>query len=183
MRGFTLLELLIVIGIGAVLAVATVLVLNPAELLRQGRDARRLSDFALLGRVLGIGRALPSSDFVYVSLPDDDPGCASQALPPLVPGRTYRCVPSGSVAAPDGSGWIPQAFVIPGGAGGLPQLPVDPVNDDGLYYAYWTASSTWKLSLPMESEKFRERAARDGGTDPIRLEQGSGLEEPFPLAP
>lgn len=38
-KGFTLIELLIVIGILAVLATAVIMVLNPAELLKQARDS------------------------------------------------------------------------------------------------------------------------------------------------
>ena len=47
-KGFTLIELLIVIAVIAILAVIVVLTLNPAELLRQSRDADRLSDMATL---------------------------------------------------------------------------------------------------------------------------------------
>ena len=43
---FTLIELLIVIGILAVLMVAVVVVLNPAEYLKQSRDSKRIQDLA-----------------------------------------------------------------------------------------------------------------------------------------
>ena len=43
-KGFTLVELLVVITILAALAAAVVVVLNPMELLAQGRDAQRMSD-------------------------------------------------------------------------------------------------------------------------------------------
>ncbi len=43
-ESFTLIELLVVIAILAVLATAVVLVLNPSQLLAQGRDSTRLSD-------------------------------------------------------------------------------------------------------------------------------------------
>ena len=43
-KGFTLLELLIVIGILGVLSVALVFVLNPAESLKKARDSQRMSD-------------------------------------------------------------------------------------------------------------------------------------------
>ena len=45
-KGFTLLELLIVIAILAILASVTFVALNPAELLKKSRDAQRLADLA-----------------------------------------------------------------------------------------------------------------------------------------
>ncbi len=49
-KAFTLIELLVVIAILAVLAVAVTLILNPAELIRQGRDSIRLSDLATINK-------------------------------------------------------------------------------------------------------------------------------------
>ncbi|MFA7202011.1 MAG: type II secretion system protein, partial [Candidatus Paceibacterota bacterium] len=47
---FTLIELLIVIGILAILTAAVVIVLNPTELLKQGRDSTRMTDLASLSK-------------------------------------------------------------------------------------------------------------------------------------
>ncbi|HMB17541.1 MAG TPA: prepilin-type N-terminal cleavage/methylation domain-containing protein, partial [Candidatus Paceibacterota bacterium] len=41
-QAFTLIELLVVIAILSILAVAVTLILNPAQLIRQGRDSTRL---------------------------------------------------------------------------------------------------------------------------------------------
>src|SRR5579864_7625913 len=46
-QAFTLIELLVVIAVVAILSVVVILTLNPAELLRQSRDANRLSDLAV----------------------------------------------------------------------------------------------------------------------------------------
>ncbi|MDD3548682.1 MAG: type II secretion system protein, partial [Candidatus Pacebacteria bacterium] len=52
-KGFTLLELLIVIGILAILSTTMVLVINPAELLRRSRDSQRISDLNTLKTAIG----------------------------------------------------------------------------------------------------------------------------------
>lgn len=101
-RGFTLLELLIVIGIIAILSVILVIVLNPAETLKKARDTQRMSDLATMKTALGLyltstanpylagTNASPSnatcksgsgagtwdtaSDLIYYSYPSDSPG-------------------------------------------------------------------------------------------------------------
>lgn len=49
---FALIELLVVITIVAILAVAVILAVNPAELLKQARDITRLSDLDTLNHAL-----------------------------------------------------------------------------------------------------------------------------------
>jgi len=75
-KAFTLIELLVVIAILAVLAVAVTLILNPAELIRQGRDSTRLSDLATINKALGLYQtdqagtgSFGTSTMVYISLP------------------------------------------------------------------------------------------------------------------
>lgn len=66
--GFTLLELLIVISIIAILSVALVLVLNPAETLKKSRDAQRISDLNTIKTALGImltSSSTPSLDGTF----------------------------------------------------------------------------------------------------------------------
>lgn len=53
-KGFTLLELLIVIAIIAILSAILIFVLNPAETLRKSRDNQRFSDLSTLKRALGL---------------------------------------------------------------------------------------------------------------------------------
>ena len=53
-KGFTLLELLIVIGILAILATVLIAVINPAELLRRARDTQRLSDLDALRSAISL---------------------------------------------------------------------------------------------------------------------------------
>ncbi|MFA6495346.1 MAG: type II secretion system protein, partial [Candidatus Paceibacterota bacterium] len=51
-KSFTLIELLIVIGILAVLVAAIVITLNPAQLLAQARDSKRQQDLSALNQAL-----------------------------------------------------------------------------------------------------------------------------------
>jgi len=53
-KGFTLLELLIVITILAILAVIIIFVLNPAETLRKSRDVQRMSDLATMKNAIAL---------------------------------------------------------------------------------------------------------------------------------
>src|SRR4030042_2430131 len=53
-KGFTLIELVIVIGILAILAAVVILVLNPAQLLAQARDSQRLSDLGSIKSAIAL---------------------------------------------------------------------------------------------------------------------------------
>ncbi|MFA5230314.1 MAG: prepilin-type N-terminal cleavage/methylation domain-containing protein [Candidatus Paceibacterota bacterium] len=51
-KGFTLVELMIVIAILAILAAIVIFALNPAELFRRARDSQRMSDLRVLSSAL-----------------------------------------------------------------------------------------------------------------------------------
>lgn len=53
-KGFTLLELLIVIAIIAILSVTLILILNPIETLKKARDVQRISDLNTMKVALGL---------------------------------------------------------------------------------------------------------------------------------
>ena len=199
-KGFTLIELLIVIGILAVLSSVTVLILNPAELLRQARDSQRLNDLSAINNSLATYAATATT----VAL-----GSNSQA-------RSHAGFSIGSVFASStaafgaacggvatvgstttstartvlGSGWIPVNFgAIPGGSP-LTVLPVDPSSGigtasttaDGFELLYWYMSdatnSTWELAAKMESARYKaggpsDASTNDGGTCSHWYELGS----------
>ena len=56
-KGFTLVELIVVIAIVAVLAGVLVIAINPAALLMKGRDSRRLEDFDSLHKAISLALA------------------------------------------------------------------------------------------------------------------------------
>ncbi len=179
-KGFTLLELLIVIGILAILSSVTVLVLNPAELLRQARDTQRINDLGTLNNAL----ALYASTAATVSLgtlgvPYSHNG-GTNASTTAAFGSACGGDITGHVSStnrtPTTSGWIPVNFGATSGGSPLSVLPVDPssgvgtiVTVDDWQLVYWyqasTASSTWELAAKMESTRYKAGGANDVSTN------------------
>ena len=148
-KGFTLLELLIVIAIIAILSAILIFVLNPLEMLRQARDSQRISDAKNIYKAIallitinpGILDNCDSSN-TWVSIPLSD-GAISPPADPEIP---TSCGPTGWVSSNthfqqannprlvDGTGWIPLNFNKIDGASPFSILPIDPINtDDGCY--------------------------------------------------
>ncbi len=150
-RGFTLLELLIVISIIAILSVALVLVLNPAETLKKARDSQRIADLNTLKTALGI--YVTSTTTPYLG------GNATNATCKLTPttafgtAGTYKIWYSTSSSTPvtdtalddgttvtngahaltvssltNGNGWIPVNLDSLTGGSPISNLPIDPIN-------------------------------------------------------
>jgi len=162
-KGFTLLELLIVIGILAILATAAVLVLNPAELLRQARDSTRASDLAGLNSTLGLylstvttpaldNRLSPSdtsrckgganatkSTYSYGQLIGNNMASSTFLYASGSTGSALPLSTNGTASTSrnvDGTGWLPVNLNAISGGSPLGNLPVDPTNTTS------TASST-----------------------------------------
>lgn len=186
-QAFTLVELLVVIGILSVLATAAVIVIDPAEMLRQTRDATRSSDLQTINKALSLYQAegndaFGASNTVYVSLPslDDDTECRDDypALPALPASWQYHCVNTiagNDPQAIDGTGWIPVDLTSVSSGSPLAVLPVDPVNtpNDGHYYTY--VGGSWKLTALFESEKRTVDMKTDNGPDHTVFEVGPDL--------
>ncbi|MBI4094803.1 MAG: prepilin-type N-terminal cleavage/methylation domain-containing protein [Candidatus Liptonbacteria bacterium] len=189
-RGFTLIELLVVMGIIAIISAVVVVVINPIEILREGRDARRIAEVGTLNRAINLYLVQNSNPdlgvekTIYISLPD--PSLSGNAtnncstvtgLPKPPPNWSYRCVSRDNLQKIDGKGWLPLDFINLAIQPPISNLPIDPVNtaESGNYYAY-VASNQFAVTAALESEKrLKLTAAADGGTDRTRIEMGSDL--------
>ncbi|HUC31214.1 MAG TPA: LamG domain-containing protein [Candidatus Paceibacterota bacterium] len=174
-KAFTLIELLVVIAIIAILAIVVVLTLNPAELLRQSRDANRVSDMSTLNSALNLyltdtggAGALGTSSIAYVSLPDTSSTCGSWGLP-----ASSACASSTSSRNINSTGWLPVNFTAISAGSPLSSLPLDPTNQSstGLFYTYTASNGQYELIAPLESSKYQ--ASVTGALGPGIATQGS----------
>ena len=183
--GFTILEVLLVVGLIAILGVATLVFLNPVENLRRTRDTKRLVDLQSIHRALNLYRTdlktkFGSPNIVYISLPDNDDTlpaeCDEYSLPPLPSGWSYACALKSNFRKIDSTGWIPVNFQAISFGSPIPALPIDPINSStgGLYYTYVTGGS-WKLTALIESQRYIGTAAKDGGASDAAFEVGTNL--------
>lgn len=182
-NSFTLIELIVVVSIIAILAAAAVVLLNPAELYKQSRDLKRISDLKQLNISVskywygGVSSpSLGTSGTIYVSLPSSFSNCSDLGLPSLPSGQ-YACVNSAHLPNVDGTGWIPINFTKINGGSPLSSLPIDPDNSvsSGHYYRYSPGSVTWELDTVLDSAKYSPLMKTDGGNNLNRYEVGTDL--------
>lgn len=195
-KGFTLLELVIVIGILAVLGVVSVLVLNPAQLFAQARDTTRIEDLGVLRNALALYTSTVSSPnldnaagvtncstLCYIqNSAITGAGCAG----PAGAGGGARHGTKTATADADrtvaGAGWVPVDFTgIPGGSP-VTTLPLDPTNDATYFYSYACddTAKTVELNVNMESTRYakdgtddKEINTKDGGNNDNIYEVGN----------
>ena len=155
-KGFTLLELLIVIAIIAVLSILLIIVLDPSETLKRARDSQRVSDLNTMKTAIGIYLTSTSSPqlggasanicigangagAIAYSYPDNAvalPVCTNGATTPLGADSASSsfvasdCFEGASTTytAINGTGWIPINFLALSGGSPISNIPVDPVN-------------------------------------------------------
>lgn len=156
-KGFTLVELLIVVAIIGILAGAVLIVINPTELIRRSNDSKRLADLDTLSKALNLATA--DGEIALIAC-------------------TGTCTSLGS-AAVDGTGYV--TFTVPDGQTGLGKylstLPIDPVNDStrGLFYEFQAESTnqTFEMNVTLESTRNEGRMLTDGGDNNLRFEIGT----------
>lgn len=171
-KGFTLLELLIVIAILAVLATVVVLVLNPAEYLRQARDSQRLNDLDAVKNALNLYVVSTSSPSLGTC---PATGRCTSAPADGNPFTGVCAVAAGTGI--DGTGWVDTNLSTLTGGAPLPRLPLDPTNSEGLFYGYRCDNTALKFELDtkLESTKYSPMAGTDGGANAAYYETGTIL--------
>lgn len=183
-KGFTLLELLIVIGILAILATTVTVILNPAELLRQARDSQRLSDLESLNTAINLYVSTYSASTLFTGTSTLAGGSCSVAQVGTIFSGGLGCNPTSGTGnvygtAVNGNGWVTINFgLVPTGSP-LSRLPVDPLINSTTNFYGFKASSTanvWEINGVLESNKYaveQNLDANDGGNQPAIYEIGS----------
>ncbi len=184
-KGFTLLELIIVIGIIAVLGTVSVLVLNPGQLFAQARDTTRISDLASISSAIGLYLSSVSSPNLGAGVgftcgtnwgSSDASATTKKFL------TTSGALAHGGVASTTGTGWVAIDFTQITGGSPLSVLPKDPTNTDTYNYQYACNSTnqTYELDAKMESTRYSnggsdDKESTDGGDNGTEYEKGSSL--------
>lgn len=159
-HGFTLVELLVVIAIIAILAAVVVLIINPLELTRRGRDAARLTDLANIQQAINVAVQEATASTATILCIDGANPCNG--------------VSSVATRASDGTGWV-KVNLSAQKSVSVPTLPIDPINDTADHYTYCSNGDTWEVSTVLESAQQSGKMATDGGNDPALYEVGSSL--------
>jgi len=153
LKGFTLVELLVVIAIIAILAAVVVLIINPLELTRRSRDAARLTDLANLQQAINVSLQEATGDSASIL-------CTAPATAPC----NAESVNDGRET--DGTGWV-LADLGAQTSVSVPILPIDPVNpnDATNHYTYCSDGNNWKIVTDLESTAQTPKETQDGGTN------------------
>lgn len=164
LQGFTLVELLVVIAIIAILAAVVVLIINPLELTRRGRDAARLTDLANLQNAINVAvqEATQSGAVAVLCKVDGAYPCTGKST--ATGGR-----------ASDGTGWVKTDLSAQKSVS-VPTLPIDPLNDLANHYVYCADGDAWEINAVLESDQQKKKMKDDGGEDDNKYEVGSNLK-------
>lgn len=152
-KGFTLVELAIVISISAILLI-TFLLTNSVENIAKARDNKRLGDLILLDQ------AINSYLLDKNSYPDD-----VNIL------RTSTSLPQGQTGPFENvsTGWIKAA----GLENYMSRLPTDPLNNSTYYYSYKHTVTGYELDVYLEF--YTDKSQGDGGNNDTLYETGNDL--------
>ena len=180
-KGFTLVELLIVITILVILGIFVILLINPAEILAKSRDSQRISDLATMKGAMQLyltdgtvsftncvasGGTVPISESdagtlakIYTSLDEAPNSVGGGAFT-----NHYKVITAADRQKNTGAGWVPIDFSTVTSGAPIEALPIDPSADTA-------ASSTADIS----SGTYYRFACYDNGGK-FEYEFDAGLE-------
>jgi len=162
-KGLTLIELLVVITIIAILASASVIALNPGQILAKARDAKRMSDIVTINKAITLA---------------------------IAQGGNFSGISGNSVdgtRAVDGTGYVPLNI-----ENGLITLPLAPQNGqtitnsngveviDAFYFQAQLGGIRYELKTSFESQIYKDHLINDGGNENEYFEIGSYLSLELP---
>jgi type II secretory pathway pseudopilin PulG len=199
MKGFTFIELLLVLGLITALITIFVYFINPVEILKKHRDIQRINDLKALEIAIssylsanpnadpdGIFEGTGSGEInqsIYVSVPYDKEVITNATITDGM-GNVWNIIQNSSSSNMrniDGNGWVPINFTemkYPV----VSYLPVDPINSYSLGYFYTYVferkTKTFELNAKLEYKLFnkgetQDIVSKDGGSDNEIYEAGS----------
>lgn len=150
-RGFTLIEILVVIGLIAVLATIVLIAINPARQFALGRDTQRTSNIDTILNAIGQRMADNKGIFAGVNASN---GLTCNALPTATT----------TILTTAGTGAGELGCLVPTY---IPALPSDPSAGSGANTAYvvrqdangriWVAAPTTETSIPRSTDLYTVR--------------------------
>ncbi|MEK7452983.1 MAG: type II secretion system protein [Patescibacteria group bacterium] len=185
-RGFTLLELLVVIAIIAILSVVVVFFIDPVEILKKSRDVQRISDLTTLKTATAIYLQDNASNSLGATVACGTTGtvytdAASTVIRASV-SSTWNYVDEFSATTTNAglaANFIPVNYQGVSSGAPISNLPLDPVNNTTYYYRYgcW-ANNAFEFDTNFESTAYTvtdDRRSKDGGNNATRYEVGTDL--------
>lgn len=182
-KGFTLIELIIVIGLIALLATTVILVINPVKIFQEARDSQRIADLGQMNSAMSLMLATSSAQPV---LGPDPANCYVYKIGQNCTTRYVSAATSTASATPsqlvNGTGWVPVNLGPGGATPAISAWPIDPKNDTtSLFYSYaYDAANSWEFTAKMESARYKQTGSddvesTDGGNKPALFEVGTNV--------
>jgi prepilin-type N-terminal cleavage/methylation domain-containing protein len=158
-KGFTLIELMLVVAMIGILSGILLTLINPIKIQQKTRDSRRMSDLDSLKGSLAIAVIEGEIDLVETSTACGLDGCDQT---------------EGGIAV-DGTGYI--KFTVTGTDGFARYSPVLPLDPSSNYsYVYASDGNDFEINVVFEHEDNLDKMANDGGSDPDLYEIGTALD-------